>query len=237
MAHIIHHTFKNPDNETDWEKEAFQMYHYLLKEEERNSKETKKLMETFKRNIEKETNSTKKKILFDKLKLDLLNLRHKDDNFERMMLFILLITKAVNEFQNRYEKNLLQIKSFENMLKIPMSKENQNKIETEIKNAHKALNESFNKYEHRFHVINRTEMFRSVNAQRLDEFRKDGYQFKTNYMIDDSITGDDSRYFNSLKQVRRLDEDFEYTWKGQVRRFPYPIDRPNDRQILIPFIS
>ncbi len=51
----------------------------------------------------------------------------------------------------------------------------------------------------------------------------------------DGRTGDDSRYAASQHLVANVDEPFEYSWKGQLRSFMSPPDRPNDRSILVPY--
>jgi len=51
----------------------------------------------------------------------------------------------------------------------------------------------------------------------------------------DARTGTDSRYANALELTARVDEPFRYKWKGQVREFMAPPDRPNDRAILVPY--
>lgn len=58
---------------------------------------------------------------------------------------------------------------------------------------------------------------------------------KTLYHPIDKRTGDDSKFLNENNLIVPVDEPFKYTWKGQVREFMAPPDRPNDRSILIPY--
>lgn len=57
---------------------------------------------------------------------------------------------------------------------------------------------------------------------------------KTLYHPIDSRTGKDSLYAATLHMVIPIDESFRYEWRGQVREFIAPPDRPNDRSVLIP---
>lgn len=51
----------------------------------------------------------------------------------------------------------------------------------------------------------------------------------------DGRTGEDSIYAAQLGLVADLDQPFEYEWKGKLRSFMSPPDRPNDRSILVPY--
>jgi hypothetical protein len=57
----------------------------------------------------------------------------------------------------------------------------------------------------------------------------------------DNRTADDSKYVEKRveqedpKLIIPVDEYFSYKWRGQVRRYLAPPDRPNDRSILIPY--
>lgn len=51
----------------------------------------------------------------------------------------------------------------------------------------------------------------------------------------DKRTGEDSKYAEKLELIVPIDEPFRYKWKGELRTFMSPPDRPNDRSILIPF--
>jgi hypothetical protein len=51
----------------------------------------------------------------------------------------------------------------------------------------------------------------------------------------DARTGADSKYLADLNPIMELDEPFSYKWKGSIRTFMTPPDRPNDRAILIPY--
>ena len=58
---------------------------------------------------------------------------------------------------------------------------------------------------------------------------------KTLYHPMDKRTGEDSKWLNENNLIVPVDEPFKYTWKGQVREYMAPPDRPNDRSILIPY--
>jgi hypothetical protein len=51
----------------------------------------------------------------------------------------------------------------------------------------------------------------------------------------DARTGDDSKKLARENPVVDIDEPFRFTFKGKVRIFMFPPDRPNDRSILVPF--
>lgn len=51
----------------------------------------------------------------------------------------------------------------------------------------------------------------------------------------DNRTGEDSKELAELNPVVDIDEPFRFKWKGQVRVFQFPPDRPNDRSILVPY--
>lgn len=240
MAPNLTYLMNKPDEEINWKKEAQMLYDYLIKLEDKKSKEVEKIMKEFSKKIDKETDPIKRKNLFQELKLKLFNLRHKDTNFERTILFILLIGKTINKFESKYEEELSNIKHLRNLLinvDSTKSSETYKTINKLIKEGQKSLEAKSGQTTRKTDLIIRNDMFRYANTERLEYFRKAGYKYKTNYMVNDERTGEDSRYFNSLKQVRKLDDDFEYEWEGEIRRFPHGPDRSNDRQILIPYIE
>lgn len=51
----------------------------------------------------------------------------------------------------------------------------------------------------------------------------------------DARTGDDSKKLAEINPVVEIGKPFKYTWKGEVRVFLSPPDRPNDRAILVPY--
>lgn len=51
----------------------------------------------------------------------------------------------------------------------------------------------------------------------------------------DNRTGEDSKELAQDNPIVDIDEPFRFKWKGQVRVFLFPPDRPNDRSILVPF--
>jgi hypothetical protein len=51
----------------------------------------------------------------------------------------------------------------------------------------------------------------------------------------DSRTGEDSEFAASLNLIVPLKEKFKYRWKGKLREFFSPPDRPNDRSVVVPY--
>lgn len=51
----------------------------------------------------------------------------------------------------------------------------------------------------------------------------------------DNRTGDDSKKLANENPVVDINEPFRFKWKGQMRVFQFPPDRPNDRSILVPY--
>lgn len=226
---------ENENGETDWKKEAFLLYHYLLNEENKSSKIINKILNDFSNQIDKEKDPNKRRSLFEQLKIDIYNNSFEDDSTERSLLLLLLISNAIKEFENKYEKNISSIKNLEELLKFNNEENIVKEIEKQLQENKDSLEKVIPQLQNRIDLIERNEMYRSVNERRLELIRARGFQFKTTFMIDDERTGDDSRYFNSLNQVRRLDENFEYEWEGDLRVFQYGPDRPNDRSIVIPY--
>lgn len=94
--------------------------------------------------------------------------------------------------------------------------------------------------EWRLEMIARTELHNVYNLGKLNGMRgiaeSDIPDLKKTLIHPiDKRTGRDSIYAKNLDLVVPINEPFEYTWKGQVRRYMVPPDRPNDRSILIPY--
>lgn len=88
--------------------------------------------------------------------------------------------------------------------------------------------------------IVRTELHNVYSMAKIEGMRdlKDGSipdLKKALYHPMDKRTGADSKKADSLNLIVDVDDYFEYTWKGEKRRFFQPPDRPNDRSILIPY--
>lgn len=73
--------------------------------------------------------------------------------------------------------------------------------------------------------------FQTIQEDYLPDLKK------TLYHPMDSRTGDDSMLLDRLKLIVDIDKPFSYTYKGKVRTFMAPPERPNDRAILIPYRS
>jgi hypothetical protein len=51
----------------------------------------------------------------------------------------------------------------------------------------------------------------------------------------DNRTAADSKRLAAENPIVDIDEPFRFKWKGEVRVFQAPPDRPNDRSILVPY--
>jgi hypothetical protein len=88
--------------------------------------------------------------------------------------------------------------------------------------------------------IVRTELHNIYNVSKMNGFTSVRDQYmpnlkKTLYHPMDSRTGDDSKKASRLNMIVDIDQPFIYSFKGEVRTFMAPPDRPNDRAILIPY--
>ncbi len=86
----------------------------------------------------------------------------------------------------------------------------------------------------------RTELHNVYNLAKLQGMR----QIKEETIPDlkktlihpiDSRTGDDSKKLKKLNPIVSIDKPFRFTFKGKLRVFMVPPDRPNDRAILVPY--
>lgn len=98
----------------------------------------------------------------------------------------------------------------------------------------------FTAEEWKLHRIVRTELHNIYNMGKLrgmselvDEDIPD--LMKTLMHPMDQRTGADSKYAASLALAVPINEPFSYVWRGQLREFMAPPDRPNDRAILVPY--
>lgn len=238
MEDLKHSLFEFPDDpsEVDWKKEAILFYSYMLSHEKKYEKIIRSVFFEFRKVYEKNSflPPQKKSEMFTQLKLDLYNLKGNDYKFTRIISFIVLITSAINKL----EQALNVTTSSEITIKSAMILDHQHK-EYFIKHLEKLENlkeKSFNTATNEVIRIVRTESWRFVNETRLEEFVKKGYKYKTTYPVQDNRTAEDSWYYYDTKQIKPVSEPFSYTWEGQQRVFMTPPDRPNDRNILIPYI-
>lgn len=100
----------------------------------------------------------------------------------------------------------------------------------------KAIDAAIKTYESNVARMLATEIWRQANKDRAAMIKKKGFKYKTTKHIFDKRTGNDSRYFASMQQIKKLDEPFSYSWRGRRRTFMYPPDRPRDRAIVIPYL-
>lgn len=88
--------------------------------------------------------------------------------------------------------------------------------------------------------IGRTELHNIYNIGKLNGMTEVKSDFipdlkKTLIHPMDSRTGKDSIALAREDLVVPIDEPFKFTWRGKLRVFMAPPDRPNDRAILVPF--
>lgn len=239
MHDLEHKLLDFPDEpkDLDWEKEALLFYYYMLKEEDKNEAKVKKIFEKFKKILvgSSESSLAERQKIFNELKVEIYNIKNKDKDFERALSFILITTKVINDLESIIEYNKSSKTHTENIINIiPNASELiQKEVYKSIINSEDAVIKAIN----RLTLIINNESWRYVNETRLDEFNERGYEYKTTYPVLDDRTGEDSLYYYSLRQVKPIDEPFEYTWKGKERVFMTPPDRPNDRNVLIPFVG
>jgi hypothetical protein len=102
-----------------------------------------------------------------------------------------------------------------------------------------AISNFFSAEEWKLHRIVRTELHHIYNVGKINgmkEIAEDIPDMKKTLMHPlDARTGDDSAYAATLGLVADIGDAFEYTWKGKLRVFNAPPDRPNDRAILVPY--
>lgn len=94
--------------------------------------------------------------------------------------------------------------------------------------------------EWKLHRIVRTELHNVYNIGKMNGMEAVQEQYlpdlqKTLIHPMDSRTGEDSKQAARLDLVVDIDEPFRYRWKGEIREFMAPPDRPNDRAILVPY--
>jgi len=88
--------------------------------------------------------------------------------------------------------------------------------------------------------IVRTELHNIYNVSKvkgMEEVKRKKYPDLKKALIHpmDSRTGDDSKKLARIDPVVALDKPFKYKYRGKLRVFFTPPDRPNDRAILIPY--
>lgn len=226
--------FPSDTKNHDWDKEALLFYYYMLNHEEKNEKRVKKIFLDFKRRLLVEKDPLKRKTLYENLKLEIYKIREefKNDDFTKALAFILLVSPVIRTL----EKELESIESKAQHINTLVETVEQKTIKPSLKKAIKeSQKEVIEKSARHMELITRNEAWRNVNDSRLQEFLDKGYKYKTTYPVKDQKTGDDSWYYYSLRQIKPINEPFEYVWKGKTRTFMTPPDRPNDRNVLIPY--
>lgn len=107
------------------------------------------------------------------------------------------------------------------------------------------LSQFFVAEEWKLHRVVRTELHNIYNVGKLQGFRNlIGTDEEPGDIPDllktlmhpmDHRTGDDSKKLAAEHPAIPVDEEFVFEWKGDVRRFLNPPDRPNDRAIMVPY--
>lgn len=82
---------------------------------------------------------------------------------------------------------------------------------------------------HNIYGVSKMNGFLQVRQDHLPDLKK------TLYHPLDARTGEDSQFLIRNPLIVDIDEPFRYKWKGKMREFMNPPDRPNDRSILIPY--
>ena len=227
--------FPEDPSKLDWQKEALLFYYYMMNKEDKYEKEVQKILSEFKKVFERTDSAllNQRKALYSELKLKLYNLKNKDPNFGRSLLYILLMSKVVNVLEDSLEEVISEKKKTQTLKPFipPNIIEKSEKITEDM-----AINR-LTKATNSLTRIIRTESWRYTNETRLDEFKQKGYKYKTTYPVKDNRTGDDSWYYYDQHQIVPIDEPFRYVWEGKERVFMTPPDRWNDRSILIPYIK
>lgn len=234
LDHKLENFPDNPDD-MDWDKEAVLFYYYMINYEEKYEKKIKDIVSKFKKIFEAlpREDIVRRKAVYNELKLELYKIKNKDHDFERGIYFILLMTRIVNNL----EEDLDQIKSKKEQLATLQDIFKSDTFKEEIETLNESHDNAIEKASNELTRVTRTESWRYVNEQRLEEFRKKGYKYKTTYPVKDERTCPDSWYYYDQRQVKPVDEPFNYTWNGKDRIFMTPPDRPNDRNILIPYVG
>lgn len=237
MDNLDHKLEDFPDDPShmDWDKEALLFYHYMINHEDKYEKKVEEIILKFKKIFDATSKEdiVKRKSIYNEFKNELYKIKNKDHDFERGIYFILLMTSIVSNLEEDLDKIISQkeqLSSLQSLFESDIFKEELNKLE-------KLQDNAIEKVSGEVMRVTRTESWRYVNEQRLDEFKKKGYKYKTTYPVKDRRTCPDSWYYYDQRQVKPIDEPFNYTWDGNERVFMTPPDRPNDRNILIPYVG
>ncbi len=235
MHELEHTLFDFPDDPSslDWNKEALLFYYYMLNEEEKNEEKIQKIFKKFKNTFMAVHTAKERQIAYKELLLAIYDIKKNDNNYFLILAFILPVSKIVNKLEQSLEYIINAKNHAETGIKFfPESTEYfKDELEKLLIEEEKIINKSINDI---IRIV-RTESWRFVNEKRLEEFKKKGYKYKTTYPVKDDKTGEDSWFYYDEKQVKPIDEPFNYTWEGKERVFMTPPDRPNDRNILIPY--
>jgi polyribonucleotide nucleotidyltransferase len=207
----------------------------MMSHEEKTEGKINSIFETFRKKIKLESDPLKRKALYENLKLEIYKLRQvKEDSFAKALAFILATSPIINNLGDEIESVISKEKHIKSVTSLIDSEILDKTLKQTVEESHQeVIQKSVKKLER----IARTEAWREVNEARLKEFQDKGYKYKTTYPIKDDKTGDDSWYYYSLRQIKPINEPFEYIWKGVTRTFMAPPDRPNDRNVLIPYLG
>lgn len=239
MEEIKYSTQDFPDDPSDinWKEEALAFYQYMLSIDEKNDIRIKYMFNNFEQFYDNFAIIPKDKQqgVFNNLRRSLYKLKNYDHNITRIVEFIILIGIIINKLQETLER--LDTLDFTYKKAALIDDINKDSYLDKLEKIKKLKDKSITKAINETIRLARTEAWKYANEERLAEFIKKGYKFKTTYPVKDNVTGEDSWFYYDVHQVKPLLEPFSYVWDGKDRVFMTPPDRPNDRNILIPYIE
>lgn len=245
MDKLFHKLIDMPHTATqeDWHKEASLFYDYMLEYEDKIDTKINKIFNKFKREIDGVTEPESRKQKYDILKMDIFKLgqAYNNNTFDKALNHVLVFHPIISDLQHQLESIQSQefhINSVLDKFKIAKFSKGKSDTKSAVKTSAKAAEkEVIKKSKRKAELVARNAAWNNTNESRLDEFRNAGFKYKTTYHRMDDRTGDDSKYYASLKQVVPINEPFFYNWNGYERVFQHGPDRPNDRSIVSPYIG
>lgn len=135
---------------------------------------------------------------------------------------------SINAYSEDLRANLVQTLTTESLLETPYSQIVQR------------MGAFFQGEEWKLHRIARTELHNIYGLSKVNgmiEVRDSTLPdlMKTLIHPMDARTAEDSKFVDKLRLIVPLNEEFRYKWKGKVRSYFNPPDRPNDRSVVVPY--
>jgi hypothetical protein len=152
---------------------------------------------------------------------------------------VLVMEETNNFLLNKYESSI-DAYGQDLISQITSTLSTQALMEAPLSTVVRNLGRFFQGEEWKLHRIARTEFHGVYNIAKMKSMSgvRDDYLpdlQKTLIHPMDARTGDDSKLLARKNPIVGVDEPFKYTYKGKVRVFMAPPDRPNDRAILVPY--